>query len=118
VSALATPYQEQKFQKHTAGSPGAPVNSVFASRDRAAYQEGIERALDRGAVQLDQRRRCNVFLAVNEPVGHTEVPSGQITVSGEKVVFSDNPKRIHAYPYGNAEIPNKRCSRCGSQIPW
>jgi hypothetical protein len=111
ASALATAYQERKFQKHTAGYPGASVNSVFAGCDRAVYQERIERALERGAVQIDQRGRRNVFLAVNEPVGHTDMPSGQVTVSGEKVVLSENPKRIHAFPYGNAETPNKRCSR-------
>jgi hypothetical protein len=116
---LGTAYQEEKFQKHTKGDPTAPVNSTFDDEDRGTYQLEIARALDAGSCQVDQFGRRNIFYAANRPTGTTATKAGgEVTVSGLKIVLPDEQAKIHAFPYGSPEIPTKRCSRCGEQIPW
>jgi hypothetical protein len=118
ASALSTPGQREKFDKHTRGDPTARVNSVYWNSDPAAYDESLKQTLVRGAVQIDDRGRCNVFRAVNRPTGTTFTPRATITVSGEKVARGDDPDRRHAFPYGNMRIPHELCQTCGKQIPW
>ncbi|MGD0948978.1 MAG: hypothetical protein ABSA52_16325 [Candidatus Binatia bacterium] len=116
---LATPYQEGKFRKHTQGDPTAPVNSRFDEIDRVGYQQAVANALDLGSIQVDQHGRRNIFHAVNRPTGSTVTAAGETTmVSGLKVALPNEPARIHAFPYGSSEIPSRKCSQCGGQIPW
>jgi hypothetical protein len=118
ASLLSTTYQQQKFEKHTVGDPAAPKNSIYVDVDAAAYEQSVRRTLQDGALQIDVKGRRNVFRAVNRPIGVTQIAQEQFVVSGEKVALGDEQARVHGFPYGSAEIPKKRCGRCGILIPW
>jgi len=66
TSALSTPYQEERFRKHTLGSPTAPTNSIFTNQDRKLYDEVVGCTLQGGAVQFDEQGRKSVFRAINQ----------------------------------------------------
>jgi hypothetical protein len=117
-SFLTTPYQEGKIEKHTVGDPTAPVNSTLSNVDRAVYEKELGHALDAGSLQINSRGRQNVFHAANAITGSMVRASGTTMTSGVMLVLPDDPFRAHGFAYGNDDIPNRECTKCGAQIPW
>jgi len=113
-----TPYQLDKYMKHTAPGTAYPINSVFSSPGTAEYANYIVSAVGSGWYQLDDRGRYNMTWYAGTQTG-AEYRGGtfHMPARGVRVVCYHDEFKIHAYPDA-AIIPASSCLLCGKAIPY
>ena len=115
---LLTQYQRDKHQKHTTpGSTNAFV-SVFDDGSEKYYQETIEEAYRRGAVEVTNRGTDVLFCgSTQSSIGFLERwglrVARQDTV---RVVKSDDGLKVHAFLNHSADHSGYLCSNCSGAI--
>ena len=114
---LATPYQLDKYLKHTSPDPKYRVQSVFDSTDTAVYRGYVVESLGAGSVEVDGQGRTNIIWTAGQPTGF-RFEYGRLIVPQDavKVVLSTSTNTIHAFPAASTTFTPVCCTRCGGPI--
>jgi hypothetical protein len=112
-----TPYQLEKFIKHTAPTDSYPVVSIFDDSDYESYRTYIVNTSGSGCLMIDDQGRSNLIWVAGYQVGVTFKGDKPILPDDAiKVVFHNNEWKIHAFPIISDPIITKRCANCGRLV--
>jgi hypothetical protein len=114
---FSTPYQLEKFIKHTDPSSCPGKKSVFTDPSTVAYWDHIDLAVSSGYVEVDSFNRTNICW-VGSGTNGTTYRDGLFyqPTNSVKVVLHDNALKIHAFPYAALGIHANSCANCGMPI--
>lgn len=114
---LATPYQLEKYIKHTVPDPTWQVQSVFDQPDRQQYRGYVVESLSAGSVEVDRWGRINVVWVASEYLGF-RYEEGRLIVPQDavKVVRSSATGYVHAFPVGSTNFTTQTCRDCGARV--
>ena len=121
IEPTGSPYQLEKFMKHTL--PGHykkwTTSSIFKDPAFATYSDWIVHTLASGCVEVDARNRVNHLYFAGEETGYSYDPTGKkvnYPESGVKVVLHDNDDRIHAFSINPTIDTTSLCANCGTRL--
>jgi hypothetical protein len=111
-------YQLEKFVKHTAPIEYHGLISGFFWQDYPLYRDFTISGSIAGIVQIDDQNRRNLIWYAGRDIGITyENGTYKLPNDAVKVVLSDNPTGIHAFPV-NFELQYATlCLRCARPLP-
>lgn len=114
---VGSPYQLDKYIKHTVPDPMFAVQSVFEEPSTQAYRTYSLDALAAGAVEIDDAGRKNVIRVAGEQTGF-RFEHGQVVqpTDAVKVVLSSNTALMHAYPDNSTRFETATCDQCGVAV--
>jgi hypothetical protein len=114
---LQSPYQYEKFKKHTALSTSYSLQSVFGSTSTGDYADYVVRAGSSGALEIDRRGRRNLIVLATSPTG-VEYRGGlkRAMADSVKVVLSSAADQVHAFPFLFSNARVERCANCGTGL--
>jgi hypothetical protein len=114
---LDTPYQLEKFIKHTIPSTGYDRASVFRDPSTQAFGNYWVNARASGCYEIDDMGRCNIIWFASSTVGDLyENGKAGLPEDAVKLVLFSNPQRMHAYPVSSTTVSTGFCSDCGGTI--
>jgi hypothetical protein len=120
-SLIDTPYQVDKFSKHTAHSASAvySINSVFDDPTYQTYQNYVMNAVASGFLEMDERGRKNIIRFAGSQIGK-EYHNGMFTAptEGVKLVLPEDENKLHAFSIGSSPLRTAPCASCGRSIPF
>ena len=118
-SLTGTPYQLEKFIKHTVPTISYPVLSIFDNPAYDAYRNYIVYTSGSGCLEVDNKSRRNLIWVAGERVGAT-FENGVLKSPNDavKVVLYDNEWKIHAYHTLSEYVETKRCAGCGRLVVY
>jgi len=111
-------YQFEKYVKHTAPIEYKGIVSVFFWQDYPLYRAFTISGSLSGIVQIDDLNRRNLIWYAGRDIGITyengiyKQPNDAV-----KVVLSDNPTGIHAYPVNYELQYATLCLGCSRPLP-
>lgn len=110
-----TTYQLGRLFKHTTINPSLNVQSVFFSRDTAAYESYIVNSSLSGCVEIDEKARVSIIWAAGKGIG-VRVENGVIVGPEDvvRVVRSHDTLTIHAYSQRSTDLRLAQCAQCGA----
>jgi len=110
-------YMLEKFVKHTAPLDYRGIVSVFFSQDYSCYRDFTISSTVSGSLQVDDQNRKNWIWYAGHDVGIT-YQNGIYSLPNDaiKVVLSDNPTGIHAFPVNYELQYVERCYLCGKPL--
>ena len=116
---IGTPYQLDKFIKHTAPAGIYPVNSIFDNLDYSAYRDYVVYTSGSGCFEIDDQGRSNLIWIAGRKIGAT-FHNGVLIAPDDavRVVFHDNEWKIHAFPTLSDPIQTKRCALCDALVAY
>jgi hypothetical protein len=111
-------YQFEKFMKHTAPLKYAGIVSVFFWQDYPLYRNFTISGSISGILQIDDQNRKNWIYYAGRDIGITyEDGKYKLPNDAVKVVLSDNPTGIHAFPVSFELQYVERCPECNRVLP-
>src|SRR3989338_9839583 len=112
-----TQYQLEKYDKHTSPTSNYNLNTIFTGPSSVSYRSCIISTVASGHVQIDDQGRTNVVWVASMQTGIT-CQNGVFTMPANavKVVYHDNPQKIHGFPIQSSELAAEACSICGCPI--
>lgn len=111
-------YQFEKFVKHTAPNQYNGLISVFFWQDFPLYRDFTISGSISGALQIDDQNRKNLIWYAGRDIGITyENGVYRSPNDAVKVVLSENPTGIHAFPINYELQYVNRCLACDRIIP-
>jgi hypothetical protein len=117
TSLTGSNYQFEKFTKHTAPAQYNGLVSVFFSQEYPRYRDFTISGSLSGGLQIDDKSRKNLVWYAGRDIGVTyengiyKSPSDAV-----KVVLSEDPIGIHAYPVNYELEYFERCLECGRTL--
>jgi hypothetical protein len=114
---ISTPYQLEKFAKHTVLDPQEKLVSTFRSSSTGEYGGLVVGAMNAGSVELDDLGRTNVICRAVKPTGDLYSKGQFIQVQAALcVVLTSSTGEVHAFPDSDARYAHKICEDCGAAI--
>jgi hypothetical protein len=112
-----TSYQLGKFIKHTVGTSGYNLNSVFNDPLWSTYQDYLVAGTASGCLQIDDKGRKNLIFFAGKETG-LQYQSGVFSAScsGVVVVCSEDAGKIHAFP-SDLAAESQICQFCYRPTP-
>jgi hypothetical protein len=112
-----TPYQLEKYIKHTSPTGSYPVNSVFDDPGYDSYRDYVVSATCSGSAWVDDSGRTNVLWLAGSPIGAVWC-HGQLALSADTVliVLQNDHWRLHAFPVDSAQFGTAHCAQCGKPV--
>lgn len=115
TNPTGTPYQLEKYIKHTKPTATYPINSVL--HNPSAYHGYMIGAYVSGCVEVDRNGRITLDLDVGTVIGETHRRGVfERFDDAVKVLLPYAPHRVHLIPTASKEILNGRCARCGGPL--
>ena len=112
-----TSYQLEKYIKHTIPSAQSHAISIFDMSEGKSFKDFITNTLASGCVEIDDQGRKNIIWIAGKKQGYIWANNAlQGDEDGVKVVLSDNPDRIHAFPIASSSLEKGRCMSCRAPI--
>lgn len=118
INFTGSTYQLNKFFKHTVPpTSGSGIVSTFNDPAYEIYSDYVVNTMRSGSVEIDDFGRKNVFWYASQSQG-VEYNNGipQSTTDTIKVVLSDNPVKVHAFPINSNIIITENCCSCGTNV--
>jgi hypothetical protein len=114
---LSTPYQLEKFVKHTVLDPLRPRVSIFSDPSVSAYKNWVVNAYASACVSYPTIGQWSYIFAAGKEVG-VEYKNGSFHTVGDavKVVLPSQPGKVHAYPVSSHFLAARTCSVCGAPV--
>lgn len=120
VDPLATPYQEEKHEKHTSASTSHDFQSVFDESSEEQYRKCVREALQKGAIEETSRGTNAVYCPstqseVGSAYNRTRLIDRRDTVV---VVKSTEAKELHGMVGASSNFSDRTCNNCGRRPFW
>ncbi len=118
LNLSGTPYQLNKYLKHTAPTNMDGFISVFDDPTYDKYENWCITASLSGCVEVDDSSRINVIYYAGYDIGIT-FNSGIPVCCGDtvKLVLHQNEDKVHGYPVlSGATMAVTHCTHCGNPI--
>lgn len=118
VDMLGTDYQKGKHQKHTQQSSSYGIQSVFDSTSTQYYQECIEEAFEKGAIEVYRGRRSILFPpSTGSDIG-TKYRWGVAAQRADTILVAHATSAglVHAMLEESSRYSGETCKRCGRPI--
>ena len=114
---FSTPYQLDKYIKHTIPSSCSGLKSIFTDPSTVTYRDHIVSAVSSGYVEVDSFNRTNICWVGSDTNGAT-YRDGRfyLPTNSVRVVLHDNEFKIHAFPYSVSGTIANRCANCGKPV--
>ena len=114
---IQTPYQYNKYLKHTVEGSTYRIHSIFSDPSTSAYADHIVNAMCEGAVEIDDFGRKNIIWCAGRHTGF-RYESGKLIRPSDavKVVLSSDINLVHAFPENSTTFNTEACSECGNLI--
>ena len=114
----ATPYQLEKYLKHTAPTGIYPKNSVFNDPSWQSYKDYMVAPAASGCLEIDDAGRKNLIYFAGEETGLL-YENGTFTAScsGVMLVCGEDVGKAHSFPtdfFSESRI----CKGCGELVPF
>lgn len=109
-------YQFGKFVKHTIFKWTGFV-SIFINPTYAKYKDHVVSGSLSGFLEIDDKNRKNMIYYVGSDIGFT-FNNGSLILPNDatKIVYPENPFKIHAFPISITTVFNNKCENCGRYI--
>ena len=117
---FSSPYQLEKYLKHTVPASSYSYQSVFDNTATTQYREAIVNAACAGAVEYDDRGRKNLIYVASKGRIGCSFRNGVFVRSNDtiKVVLSSDPARAHAFTESSTQFSTALCENCGASIVY
>lgn len=118
LNLTGTPYQLEKFLKHTI-STGTHGNSfLFSDPSYLKYRDYFVTGTLAGYLEIDDKSRKNLIWYAGKETG-LKYEDGKFVAptTGVKIVLLQNTKYIHAFPIQGYSGTVVSCQNCGRDIP-
>jgi len=114
---ISTPYQLDKFAKHTILDPQLKLVSTFRSDSTGEYRDLVVSAVNAGSVEIDDRGRTNVICRATKPTGDLYRRGRPVQIQTALcVVLTSDTGEIHAFPDSDTRYTQQLCEDCGAPI--
>ena len=116
---VRTPYQYEKFRKHSVPDSTYSLQSVFSDSSTAAYADHLVNTMLAGAVEIDDQNRTNIILCAGKETGF-RYQDGKLVQPSDavKVVLSSDSDKVHTFPENSTSFSTATCCQCGELIVY
>ena len=117
IDLTGTPYQFDKYIKHTMPNIYSNILSIFNTPDYNMYLDYTVNSSLSGCVEIDNQSRMNIIYYAGHHTGMT-FKNGKYYCADDsvKVVYPYDPIKIHSFPVNIQLQYIDKCIICGSDI--
>jgi len=117
ANLTGTPYQLEKYIKHTVPTGIYPVNSTFDDPGYETYRSYVVNTSASGCLEVDGYGRRNLIWVAGQRIGAT-FQSGVLIRPDDavRVVLYNNEWKIHTFPTTSDHVATQRCAECGKLV--
>ena len=116
-NVFLTPYQVQKYEKHTRPSSLSPKNGVFTDPSTLGYRAVMATAAASGWFETDPSRFPSLVRTIDPPPGLIyEYGQFHASANAVRLVLPNDPNHFHLYPEFVPGLEQRTCAGCGVRL--